>query len=271
MKSNGPGWRVVLRGVAFWCLVLGGAVLVVLGYVGIVMPDIVSLFVLGWLLFVLGVVALAGALRYAVAKAAREHRRSAAATAALVTCVIFVLLSPCLLRKRTVPLVSDGRVVAVAKRPFPWGENAFGVYVGKSKIFSLWGDAFGSPLFIYPFADGQRFLCIDDDDTSVLVFIVDFSAAGANVTNSPGWPPNDYTRKYLAERAPHVVMETKGSIRLPSYAEVQEASRSLMKLTPTQLETASFPSCDLGLYRFYVPIDFLLRQLDTNRQSCWPL
>ena len=66
---------------------------------------------------------------------------------------------------------------------------------GKQKI-SVCGEIFDFPLFIYPFADEKRFLCVYDDDTAVLVFIVDFNAAITNVTDSHGWPPNDYTRNY---------------------------------------------------------------------------
>src|SRR5690242_17357709 len=122
--------------------------------------------------------------------------------------MLLVLLIPVLGRKYSVPLVSNGKVVATAKRPcaLPWKDNEFSVYVGKSKLFSLWGDVFDFPLFIYPFSDGQRFLCIDDDDTAVLVFVVDFGLSRASSTNTPQWPPDDYTRGYLAQRATNVVM-----------------------------------------------------------------
>ncbi|HXC99913.1 MAG TPA: hypothetical protein VN048_11265 [Verrucomicrobiae bacterium] len=272
MQSNRPFSSALVRGVAFWCMVIGSAVFIPVGYVGMLMP-VDWAFLLGLLMFILGAVGLVCALRHAFSKAVKEPRRSTFTAAALVTCAVLAGLGPFLFRKRTVPLMSEGRVVAIAKRPWSWsseGDNEFGVYVGKTKIFSLWGDMFDCPLFIYPFADGRRFLCIDDDDTSVLVFIVDFTGTGTNVTNQPGWPPNDYTRNYLVERAPRIVMDTKGTVRLPSYAEVQEASRTLMKLTPGELKSASFPSCDFGLCRLYVPKEFLLRQLDTNRQSVWP-
>jgi hypothetical protein len=134
----------------------------------------------------------------------------------------------------------------------------------------LWGDLFDFPLFIYPFADGKRFLCIDDDDTAMLVFVVDCGGSATNLPYLPQWPPDDYTRTYLAQRATNVVIETKGTVRLPSYAEVQEVSRSLVDLTPRRLNAASFPCWDLGVYRYYLPKEFLLRQLQTNRQSVWP-
>ena len=45
-----------------------------------------------------------------------------------VVSILLVLLSPIVLRKTTVPLVSGAQVVAVAKRPFvlPWADNEFG-------------------------------------------------------------------------------------------------------------------------------------------------
>ena len=93
-----------------------------------------------------------------------------------ITATVFVLLVlslPALFRKRAVPIVANGKVVALGKRPFvmPWRDNEFSVYAKDSKVFSLWGDLFDFPLFIHAFADGKRFLCIDDDDTAVLVFV----------------------------------------------------------------------------------------------------
>lgn len=186
--------------------------------------------------------------------------------------ILVILSLPVLLRKRSVALVSDGRVVAVAKWPFvmPWKEYVFDVYAGKSRVFGLRGDFFDFPLFIYPFADGKRFLCIDDDDTSVLVFIVDLRGSSTNVSSSFGWPPDDYTRNYMASRATNVVIGTKGSVRLPSFAEVQEVSSNLVSLSAKQLEAASFPCADIGVYRCYWPKEDLLSELDTNRHSVWP-
>jgi hypothetical protein len=272
MQSNRQFLSGPVRSVAFWCMVIGSAVFVPVGYVGILMP-VGWAFLLGLLMFVSGTVGLICALRHAFTRAVKEPRRTTLLTAAFVTCAVLVGLGPFLFRKRTVPLMSDGRIVAIAKRPWSWsseGENEFGVYVGKTKAFGLWVDMFDSPIFIYPFADGERYLCIDDDDTAILTFIVDFAATGTIGTNLSGWPPNDYTRNYLAERAPHVVMDTKGTIRLPSLEEVREVSRYLMKLTPSQLDSISFPAADFGLYRFYSPKEFLLKQLSTNRQSVWP-
>ncbi len=193
--------------------------------------------------------------------------------AVVVFAFILVLLSlPVLFRKRSVPLLLNGKVIEVATRPFvmPWEENDFGIYAGNSKVFGLWGDAFDSPLFIYLFVDGKRFLCIDDDDTSVLVFVVDFRGLIANTTNSFGWPPDSYTRAYMASRSTNVVMDTKGYIRLPTFAEVQEASSNLTQLSPEQFKDASFPAVDFGVLRSYWPKEKLLSELATNRQSVLP-
>ena len=186
--------------------------------------------------------------------------------------VLLVLSLPVLLRKRKVPIVANGNVVAVGNRPFvmPWSDNEFSVYSKGSKIFSLWGAVFNFPLFVHAFSDGKRFLCIDDDDTSVLVFVVDLAAAVTNPATSFGWPPDEYTRTYLAQRATNIIIETKGQVRLPSYSEVQEASSTLASLTSRQLKAASYPCADFGVYRLYWPKEALLNALDTNRHSVWP-
>jgi len=193
-------------------------------------------------------------------------------TIIIIACIVILLSAPALLRKHSVTLDSDGKVMAVAKRPFamPWNDNEYGVYAGNPRVFSLWGDIFDAPLFIYPFADGKRYLCIDDDDTSVLVFIVDLRGPTTNSSGSFGWPPDDYTRTYMARRATDVVIDTKGSVRLPSFEEVQEVSSNLVRLSLRQFKAASFPSIDFGVYRDYWPKEALLSQLETNRHSVWP-
>jgi hypothetical protein len=171
-----------------------------------------------------------------------KHKWPIVATAAFL-----LLLSPILFRKHTVSLMSNGKVVAVAKRSFAphWNDSAVGVYVGKEKVFSLWSDFFDFPLFIYPFPDKQRFLCIDDDDTSVLVFVVDFGASDTNVSHSSRWPSDDYVRTYLASRATNVVMKTKGFVRLPNHSEFQEVSSNLANLTSTQFKATRFQAVTL--------------------------
>ena len=84
------------------------------------------------------------------------------------------------------------------------------------------------------------------------------------------WPPDEYTRTYLAQRATNVIIEAKGLVRLPSLNEVKEASNNLANLTPRQLRATSFPCADFGIYRLYWPREKLLAALHTNRQNCWP-
>jgi hypothetical protein len=186
--------------------------------------------------------------------------------------IVLVLSLPVLFRKRTVPIVANGKVVAVGKRPFvmPWRDNEFGVYADNLKVFSLWGDMFDYPLFIHAFPDGKRFLCIDDDDTAVLVFVVDLGGRATNAVDSLEWPPDEYTRNHLAQRATNIIIETKGQVRLPSFSEVQEVSSNLANMTPRGLKAASYPCIDFGVYRGYWPKEALLNALDANRHSVWP-
>ena len=190
----------------------------------------------------------------------------------IVALVALFISSPVIFRKHTIPLLSGGKVVAIAERSFAphWGDSTVNIFVGNEKVFSLWADMFDFPLFIYPFADRQRFLCIDDDDTSVLVFVVDLRASATNTPTLSKWPPDDYVRTYIASRATNVVMETKGFVRLPDYSELQEASSNLMSLTSWQLKRTSFPSGDFGIYRFYWKKEELLSGLATTRSSVWP-
>jgi hypothetical protein len=182
------------------------------------------------------------------------------------------LSSPILFRKRTISLRLNDRTVAVAKRSVlpAWDDGVVNVYAGKEKIFSLWTSAFTSPLFFYPFADGQRFLCDYNDDTAILVFVVDFRTSVTNAT-AFSWPGDDFARKEMAARATNVVMETKGIVRLPTYAELQEVSTYLIDATPQQIKNASFPYCDLGILWNYAEKNFLLADVATNRQASWPL
>lgn len=185
-------------------------------------------------------------------------------------CCLVVLFSPALFRKRTVPLFSSGKIVAIAKRPpITWRDKPVPVYAGKTKLFSLWGGFFEFPLFVHPFPDGTRFLCVYDDDTAVLVFVVDLHGA-LGKSSEPGWPPNGYLRDYLARAATNIVIEKTVPVRLPSYAEVQEVSDSLKNLAPSRFRAMSFPCADFGIYRGYWPKAALLNALHTNRQSVWP-
>ena len=189
-----------------------------------------------------------------------------------VLLILLVLFSPVLFRKYHVSLASNNKIVAVATRPlvFPWNDNKFSVYVGNDKAFSVWADFFDFPMFIYPFADGKRFLCDYDDDTAILVFVVDFNEPAIKPPNSTDWPYaiNNFL---LSQRMTNVVMETKGLVRFPNCAELQEVSSYLRSLSSSQLKTCSFPTCDFGAYRIYVAKEFLLADIATNRTSDWPI
>jgi hypothetical protein len=180
---------------------------------------------------------------------------------------LLILLTPLVLRKRTVPLISQGRIVGVAKRPFglPWGD--VGVYVQRSKVFSLWGgDLDDGPLLIYPFRNEERFLCVYDYDVEAFAFVVDLSPSHTNTSKRAIWPSDDFNRAAFARWATNVVLETRGVVRLPDLLELQEVFNDLAKLNQAQLDIMSFPGNDLGFCRFYVPKETLLSNLRTNRQ-----
>lgn len=187
----------------------------------------------------------------------------------VVACLVLLVVGLLLFQKPYVSLMVNGKVVATAKRPFiqPIRDGATDVYVGKEKIFSLWQDFFDFPCFIYPFADGKRFLCDYDDDTSLLDFVVDFRDSATNEPRSSGWPPNDnvmgnYVSTYMASRMTNVVFNTKGIVRLPTYAELHEVSGYLNGTNQAQIKA--------GYFDFFGSKESLLLDLATNRQSVWP-
>ena len=189
-----------------------------------------------------------------------------------VGCLVLLVGSLLVFQKPHVTLVANGKVVAIAKRPFiqPFGGGATDVYIGKEKIFSLWQDYFDGPLFIYPFGDGKRFLCDYDDDTSLLDFVVDFRDSATNEPRSSGWPPDganmgSYVRTYMASRITNVVYDTKGVVRLPNYAELREVSDCLTGKNPAAVKAGYFQ-----LLEFRTK-ERLLLDLATNRQSVWPV
>ena len=188
----------------------------------------------------------------------------------LLATVLLLIVSPVLFRKRTVPLASRVDVADYATRPFVgWGDNEFGIYQGGTNVFSLWGDQFHTPNLVYVFPDGQRFFCMDWDDTANLVFVVDLNRTRTNAVGAPPWPEDDYARNYLATRAPDILIKTNGVVRLPTRAELGEVSGYIAALTPGELKTVSFPFWDLGLFRDYLPKEFLLERLGSNRKSVW--
>ena len=201
-------------------------------------------------------------------------RQSLIIVAAIILCPILFVLGLILFQKPFVSLMANGKVVAVARQPFfrpIWNDSSADVYVGKKKIFSLWENFMdGSPIFIYPFADGKRFLCDYDDDTSLLDFVVDMRNSATNEPNSAGWPPNDnvmgnYVRTYMTSRITNVVFNTRGVVRLPNYEELREVSSYLTSTTPAPINAGYFNFLTFG------EREHLLLDLATNRQSVWPL
>jgi hypothetical protein len=196
----------------------------------------------------------------------------------LLVAILLIVLGPILFvvglllfQKPYVPLMVNGRIIAVARQPFLrpiWNDSSADFYVGKKKVFSLWENFLdGSPVFIYPFADGKRFLCDYDDDTSLLDFVVDFRDSATSEPRSSDWPPNDnvmgnYVRSYMVSRITNVVFDTKGVVRLPHYAELQEVSSYLTSTTPSQIKA--------GYFEFFWAKKRLLLDLAANRQSVWP-
>ena len=192
--------------------------------------------------------------------------------AAIVVCPVLLFAGLLFLQKPYVSLGANGKTIAVVKRPLvqPITDGATDVYVGKQRIFSIWQDFFNFPCFIYPFADGKRFLCDYDDDTSLLDFVVDFRDSATNEPRSFGWPPDDnamgnYVRTYMASRITNIVFNTKGTVRLPTYAELREVSDYLTGKNFTSVKVGYLQSLS------FREREGLLLDLATNRQSVWPL
>jgi hypothetical protein len=187
--------------------------------------------------------------------------------------VILGFLGFALIGPRTVFLASSGGSVVKARDPagLPWDDRVVTFSVGRSNVFAVWKDFWDCPLFVYSFADARRFLCIYDDDTALLTFVVDCEPRGTNAINLRPWPPDDYTREHLERRATNVVVNCNGVVRLPTYAEVQEVSSKVKAWTPQQLRAATFPGLDFGFCQFRSSDkEFVLRLLDPNRNSVWP-
>jgi hypothetical protein len=185
--------------------------------------------------------------------------------AAIVLCPVLLLLGVLLLQKPFVVLKVNGKTTAVARQFFIdpiLSDSSADVYAGKEKIFSLREDFFDTPIFIYPFADGERFLCDYDDDVAMLDFIVDFRASATNELNTFQWPQNYQVRIDLLRMATNVVFDTKGIVRLPNYDELQEVSSYLTSPTSTPIKA--------GYFNFW-PKEILLLDLATNRDSDWPM
>ncbi len=133
----------------------------------------------------------------------------------------------------------------------------------------MWQDFSDGPLFVYAFSDDRRFLCDYDYDTARVVFVVDLDAEKVNLPMPTFW--NGELRSYTARSATNVVYDTKGTARLPTEAELREVSDYLTRASQSEINRASFPYCDFGIFRSYEPKEALLLDLSTNRSSYWPL
>lgn len=175
-----------------------------------------------------------------------------------------------LTRSRTTCLTTGGTsVTATRTAGMPWDDKIITVKAGATNQFDIQDGIVEYPMLLYSFSDGQRFLCVYDDDISVLVFVVDFRASTNDVANQPLWPPSGHTREYLGWAFTNVVRSV-GSVRLPSYLEVQEVASNVAPWKPSEYRASSFPYLDAGVYRGYVPKKFILMALATNRTELWP-
>jgi hypothetical protein len=172
-----------------------------------------------------------------------------------------------LIPKIAMSLKVNGKTIGVARESFIGAirnNRSASVYIGNKKIFSLREDFFDEPVFVYPFADGKRFLCDYDYDVAMLDFVVDFNGSATNQLDSSQWPLDNELRIQLARMATNVVFDTKGIVRLPSCAELQEVSSYLTGTSPISVKAAYFD------FLPYWDKDGLLLDLATNRSSNWP-
>lgn len=159
----------------------------------------------------------------------------------------------------------NGKVVATVRQSFLrpiWWDNSVDIYVGKEKAFSLWEDFCDSPIFIYPFPDGKRFLCDYDYDVAMLDFVVDF---GSSATNARPWPVDGLFRGCTLGQVTNIVFDTEGVVRWPTDAELNEVTGYLEGTTSLHTKAAYFDAVGLGAK------SGLLLDLATNRQSAWPM
>jgi hypothetical protein len=194
----------------------------------------------------------------------RKWLIAAAIFMAILILVALILLG--IIQKPLVGLSVNGRIIATARRSFVgpvFGKSSTDVYLGKEKIFSLHQDFFDWPSFIYPFADGKRFLCDYTGDTEALDFVVDFTGTDTNQSNLLQWPTDEQLRDQLLNMATNAVFDTKGVVRLPNNAELKELAHYLTTTTPGPIKAASLDFINFGTKQ-------LLLDLATNRQSIDP-
>lgn len=173
------------------------------------------------------------------------------------------------LQKPAISLAAGGKRIAVARSALIGpilGKSSVDVYASNAKIFSLWEDFCDFPIFIYPFADGKRFLCDYDDDVAMLDFVVDFNPPKITDPSLPEWPTNLELRENLERMATNIVFDTKATVRLPTYAELAEVRRYLEDptSTPTPVKAAYLRVLYFGVN------EGLLSDLASDRSSVWP-
>ncbi len=160
---------------------------------------------------------------------------------------LLVPLGALFFRRTSFPLVSGGKTIATARKPFvPLADMV--VYAGEKKVFSLWDGMIEQPLMIHVLDAGQCFLCVFDYDTQDLVFVVDTSGSWTNTARSLSW-------------APFLVRDTKALVRLPSESELQMTIGWFKSLDENGFKTAAFPFRDLGFYRNYADKEVILADL----------
>ena len=174
--------------------------------------------------------------------------------AGVLVIVCLALLCPFVQRKHTIPLLSGGKVVAVAKIR---SSGDVDVYVGKSKLLRLdcsfcW---FEFPVLVFPLDAGKRFLCIFDNDVQDLVFVVD-TEASTNAAIHELW-------------VPYVVKDTRATVRFPTQMELDGAAATLAAMTPKQIHAALIPCLDIGIYRLYWPKEAILPLLWATQHTRW--
>src|ERR1700733_2283325 len=76
--------------------------------------------------------------------------------------ILFLLVALGVIQKPFATLMVNGRTIATVHRSLLGpllGDSSTDIYSEKEKVFSLHQDFWDCPEFIYPLADGKRFLC----------------------------------------------------------------------------------------------------------------
>ena len=189
----------------------------------------------------------------------------------IAAAIIFIFVLPIAMRKNSAFLGSVAGEKAFASRSVVpiIDDGEVNVYLGDQKIFGLWQDSFDSPLYVYPFADAKRYLCVYNRDTAILVFVADLDSSRTNQTVN--WPVRGELRDYLARGATKVMLNSNVLARMATDDELQEVRDHLSRASEVKIKAASLPYCDLGVCRSYEDRATLLLDLATNRQNYWPM